>query len=342
MKSKPKVSIVVPVYNAEKYLNECLDSIINQTLKDIEIICVNDGSKDSSLDILNSYAEKDERFIIISQENQGAGEARNHGMSVATGEYIIFLDSDDFFELNMLEELYESAIKYCSDLVICGYYTFNTGHTSKPVDDFLNFDMVPLKTHFSSTDIEKYILNFSNSIIWNKLFKLSTIEKYNLRFPCICRMEDFYFNKSFCGLCDIISVVPLPLVHYRTNNSNSLSSNIIESPTDFLISLESIKETLLKFNRYENIKQSFVNLALSTSAFFLWVYKGLDQQIYEDISESLFNKYFDIFEITNKPKSYFYKENEYKAYIYYSRDRKINKLRTKFPLMYKIVKLIWK
>ena len=96
----PKVSVIIPVYNVEKYLRECLDSVVNQTLKDIQIILIDDGSTDSSLGICKEYAQKDNRIKIIEQKNQGAGAARNRGMSEAKGDYLYFLDSDDFLELN--------------------------------------------------------------------------------------------------------------------------------------------------------------------------------------------------------------------------------------------------
>ena len=99
----PKVSVVLPVYNVENYLKECLDSLVEQTYKDIEIICVDDGSSDSSLKILKEYAVIDNRIIVLEQKNQGAAVARNFGLSVATGEYVSFLDSDDVFSLNLFQ-----------------------------------------------------------------------------------------------------------------------------------------------------------------------------------------------------------------------------------------------
>lgn len=108
---KIKVSVIVPVYNVEKYLRECLNSLVNQTLKEIEIICINDGSEDSSLEILNEYASKDSRFVIINQENSGQSVARNKGLDVAKGEYIGFVDSDDWVDLNFFENLYSEAVK---------------------------------------------------------------------------------------------------------------------------------------------------------------------------------------------------------------------------------------
>ena len=112
-----KVSVIIPVYNVEPYLKQCMDSVVGQTLKDIEIICVDDGSTDGSLDILREYAAEDNRIQIIEQKNAGAGAARNNGMRHATGKYLSFLDSDDFFEPRMLEKAYDLAEKDQADFV---------------------------------------------------------------------------------------------------------------------------------------------------------------------------------------------------------------------------------
>ena len=112
----PKVSVIIPVYNAEKYLRKCLNSIINQTLKDLEIVCIDDGSTDSSLSILNEYAKKDNRFVILTQENEGHPKARCAGINIAKGEYIGFVDADDFINKKYYKSLYESAKKYGADI----------------------------------------------------------------------------------------------------------------------------------------------------------------------------------------------------------------------------------
>ena len=115
----PKVSVIIPVYNVEKYLHQCLDSVANQTLKDIEIICVNDCSKDNSLDILNEYAKKDSRIKIINfEENKGPGVARNAALDIAQGEYIMFLDPDDWYELNACETAYNQIVENNNDIVV--------------------------------------------------------------------------------------------------------------------------------------------------------------------------------------------------------------------------------
>ena len=120
----PKLSVVVPVYNVENYLSKCLDSILKQTLEDIEIICVNDGSTDGSANILQDYKKKDPRIIVLEQENQGLGAARNTGIRTARGEYIGFVDSDDFIEPTMYEKLYEKACKFQLDIVLSLFLQF--------------------------------------------------------------------------------------------------------------------------------------------------------------------------------------------------------------------------
>ena len=166
MSCKPKISVIIPVYNAETYLLECLDSIVNQTLKDIEIICVNDGSTDNSLSILKEYASKDNRIKIIDKENEGQGYARKIGLDNATGEYILFCDNDDYYsELTAFEELYNYIEKVKVDVVIFNFiesyinrfvYTKNSIH-------------FPNKKNFTFIDIKDFF--FSNRVVpWSKIY----------------------------------------------------------------------------------------------------------------------------------------------------------------------------
>ena len=122
----PKVSVLVPCYNVEKYLPECLGSIVNQTLRDIEIICINDGSTDSTLDIIKSYAEQDKRIVIIDKPNEGYGKSMNRGLDVATGEYIAIVESDDWASPDMLEKLYNTACAHQADMVKAEFVFFDS------------------------------------------------------------------------------------------------------------------------------------------------------------------------------------------------------------------------
>ena len=145
-----KVSVIIPVYNAEKYLEECLDSLLRQTFTDMEIICVDDGSTDSSAEILKRFQEKDRRIRVLFQENQYAGIARNNGMKIAQGEYLLFLDADDFFEDTLLEKIYSQGKKMGADIVLFGAKQYNRkmGCVS-PASWYLKTAAVPEENPFS-------------------------------------------------------------------------------------------------------------------------------------------------------------------------------------------------
>ncbi len=176
----PKVSVIVPIYNVEQYLRECLDSIINQTLKDIEIICVNDGSKDNSLNILNEYAAKDARIKIIDKENAGYGHAMNVGLDNATGEYIGIVEPDDYITPKMYETLYDLAISNNLDFIKSDFYRFKGSN-----------DNIELFYNQLSKDVSYYnrVLNVNEEIkpyyfimnTWCGIYKRDYIEKYHIR-----------------------------------------------------------------------------------------------------------------------------------------------------------------
>ena len=184
-----KVSVIVPIYNVEKYLRKCLDSLVNQTLKDIEIICINDGTKDNSVNIVNEYLQKYPNVILINQENQGLGMARNNAMKHAKGDYIAFVDSDDWVDLNMYEVLYNKAIETNADIVECDYRMvfenstkiknrtlFGSLHTWK------KFPIVCGKV-FDWKFVKKELFDGLRCMVWNRLYKRRLIFDTHLTFP---------------------------------------------------------------------------------------------------------------------------------------------------------------
>lgn len=178
----PKVSIIVPIYNARDYLNKCIDSIINQTEKDIEIILINDGSTDNSEEVIKSY--KDKRIKYFKNKNQGIGKTRNFGISKATGEYIMFIDSDDYLSKDACKELYIKAKKEDADMVVCDFY--------KDTDGFLEEVILPsFKT--SSLDKNKELLLNINLAPWNKIYKTWLIKDNNIKFVENLKYEDAPF-----------------------------------------------------------------------------------------------------------------------------------------------------
>ena len=223
---QPKVSVIVPIYNAEKYLRECLDSVVNQTLRDIEIICVNDGSTDYSLGVLKDYEKKDDRIRVFSQENAGAGIARNHGLKHAKGEYVSFVDSDDWLELDALEKTYQNAKVNDSDLVF-----FNAiEHYPDRVRNRICFpdNAEYAKGIFSYKDNRNLVLN-SSLVVWNKLHRTKFLRDHNLQFQDFPVNEDVPFHIQSTLLAERITYVPENLYHYRRDEPGSLQSTTVKS-----------------------------------------------------------------------------------------------------------------
>lgn len=224
--TETKVSVVIPVHNAEKYLPQCLDSVLSQTLREIEVICVDDGSTDRSLEILRKYARKDERIRVIRQENSGAGAARNRGMNSASGKYMIFWDADDFFRPDALARLYRQAEKYQAQICVCGARIYDESEKKTfPAAQYLVIERIPDKQPFSRRDIGKYLFNFSSAVPWNKLFRRSFVEENHLQFQTLRKANDVYFVLSALYRAERIAIVPRSLINYRYFNETSLTGS---------------------------------------------------------------------------------------------------------------------
>lgn len=263
-----KVSVIIPVYNGEEYLRQCLDSVVSQTLKDIEIICVDDGSTDSSLDILKEYQEKDSRFRYYCQQNLYAGIARNLGKSHASGEYLVFWDCDDFFEPEALECLYNRAKETDADICVCGANRyFNDTEKTVPHPGYLKTDKVPEEDTFSR-DTNPYILNFTTAVPWNKIFRRSFVEREKLDFQGVRNGNDIYFVSTALCLADRVSVVDKALVNYRVNRGQSLVGSLSKSPLTPLKAWAAVAEELEKRNAFP--EQSFVNRMLASAVLSLF------------------------------------------------------------------------
>lgn len=224
MQEEVKISIIIPVYNVEKYLHECLDSIINQTFTDIEIICVDDGSTDKSSEILEEYEQKDKRFTVISQPNKGVSAARNRGMQQAKGKYIMFVDSDDWLAHNACEQAYKAATGNDCDMLLFSHNKF----TDQTCTSDGRLQDLYIELEGKSTTFEKSAENIVISPCepWAKLYKVEFLKKYNLKFPInIQAGEDRVFYINACLHANSISVLYENLYYYRQNTENSLSKN---------------------------------------------------------------------------------------------------------------------
>ena len=209
----PKVSVIVPVYNTEKYLEKCLDSLTGQTLKDIEIICVNDCSTDNSLAVLQKYALSDDRIKVIDfKENKGAAIARNTGIDAATGDYIGFVDSDDFVDLDFYEKLYNKAVETGADAVKGKLYLFNIQKQEKYLEPWIDIN----------DDVKKHLAYFYFTFT-TAIYKREFINKNAIRFlEELIHFEDPYFTiKAGCYYNKLI--IDDTACYYYTNNPESTS-----------------------------------------------------------------------------------------------------------------------
>ena len=257
----PIATIVVPVYNTSQYLNQCVESLINQTLKDVEFIFVDDGSTDDSVKILQQYQGLDHRIKIKQQNNLFAGVARNHGMEEASGKYIIFLDSDDFFDLNMLKKTYDCAEKNHVEIVMFGYRQYDDSSKKITYQKQSLWNFYP-KDVFSAEDLGDNIYSICNSAPWNKLFLREFINEHHLRFEALKKSNDTYFVHMAIALARRIIFMNKNFVNYRISNPNSLQGSRILDRRAFIESGLSVKKGLLKVEKYHGvIKESEIKYA---------------------------------------------------------------------------------
>ncbi len=213
----PKISVIVPVYNVEVFLKDCLDSLVNQTLNDIEIICINDGSTDNSLDILNDYAEKYKRIIVYSQENAGISSARNKGLELAKGEYISFVDSDDWISKDFYEKLYEKAASNKADIAAGNIEYYQEGKFIK--DNYLSKKTFALDKNVISSINDKQKFTYS-VVVWNKIYKRELIKNTGLKFPAGMKFEDNFFTFLIIFSASVIVTESSVTYYYRINKNS--------------------------------------------------------------------------------------------------------------------------
>ena len=256
--SNIKVSIIVPVYNVEKYLEECIDSLVKQTLQEIEIICINDGSTDKSNEILNDYKSKDSRIIIIDQDNMGQGTARNRGIEYAHGKYIQFLDSDDFLEQNCCEKLYNIMEQYEVDIACFQFYINYESNLEQEENDITYYS----QKYKGLYEIKYDMLQSLDCNCWNKIFKRSFINDFNIRFPEGVHFEDNVFFWYYMTSAKYIYFIDDKLMTYR-RRSNSFMSDIYNYKFKNIDDFISAKELIYKYISASNILNSCINMFIN-------------------------------------------------------------------------------
>ena len=236
----PKVSVIVPIYNVEKYLEKCINSLLSQTLEDIQIILVNDGSKDNSGNIAKEYEKNNkDRVIYVEIENGGLSDARNYGLKYATGDFIAFLDSDDYIEKNAYEEMYNKAIEENADYVECDF-----------IWEFPNKIRVDKQYPYKN---KKEMLSFVRVVAWNKLIKRQLITDNNLEFPKGLRYEDVEFTYKLIPFINKFAYVDKPFIHY-VQREGSIANVQNERTAEIFTVLDNVIEFYKKNNIYEKYR----------------------------------------------------------------------------------------
>lgn len=247
----PKVSVIIPIYNTEKYLVACLESVLSQTLRDIEIVCVNDGSTDGSLQILQEFAAKDCRVKIIQKENGGLVSARKAGVMVASGEYVGYVDSDDYVEANMYEILYAAAKEYQVDMVTCGYYlegNYTTEHHDTVNAGLYERDFMGNLRENTIYSMEKYETGLRGAL-WCKLFRREILTDVQMQIPeSISIAEDKMCLLHYILHCESVYIMKEALYHWCIHQeSMSHKANL-----NYLVCVNEVYKYLCDLYEHEN------------------------------------------------------------------------------------------
>lgn len=250
------ISVIVPVYNVEKYLQECINSILNQTYSYLEILLIDDGSTDGSSKLCDEYALLDERVKVIHKQNEGLGLTRNTGLKFATGKYVLFVDSDDYLARDMVETLYKFASEQDCDLCLCGYYRVYLEHLTQ-------FNLPYNDTVFENEEVIHQVLlemvcslpkakkdHLLSMAVWASLFKRELISRFHLSFYSERDYisEDILFNIDFLKNAKKVGMINHPLYYYRQSNVDSLTHQVRQDEMDRqIIQIEKIRDSLSQF-----------------------------------------------------------------------------------------------
>lgn len=260
--SKISISIIVPIYNTARFLNKCIESIVNQTYRNIEIILINDGSTDDSLDICKAYASWDSRITIIDKENEGVATARNVGLEIATGDYIGFVDSDDYIAPDMYENMLEAIRSNAADIAECGYYLCDENYAIL-YDRQLQNDI----TIGSNNCLHEY-LNKSNTenFAWNKLYRKESLR--GLRYSDYKYSEDYLFNVKAFFKCNKKVAINVNCYYHVANHSSATRQGFNINRLD---TLNAAKEALefIEENKPEYLKYVIVYILNYVRKFYL-------------------------------------------------------------------------
>lgn len=303
-----KVSVIMPIYNASNYLKPALDSILGQTLSEFEIICIDDGSTDHSLEILKEYQDSDERVRIVTETNAGPALARNNGIRRARGEYLAFIDADDFLEPTFLESLYNLAKERELDIAIARYDIFNNRSarfevaTKADHSEIFDSDSVTSKNEHPDS-----ILSSTIGSAWNKLFRRNFVEDKKLAFlPDVRIYEDVYFVVTALSLAERVGKCHEVLIHHRIHSEQSRAKMFRKYYSQVPAVYLKIKDFLMHNGMYAPLSRSYLNLSASRC---YKMFNLLSHDSKESLWNLLYDEYAEKLDWCDKDSSEFEDEN---------------------------------
>lgn len=300
----PFVSVIMPVYNAAEFLEQGLETLRNQTMRNIEVICVDDGSTDNSLEILNRYAAMDSRFRVLKQQNQFAGAARNLGLANARGEYVIFLDSDDFFARSLCEDAYFKGKVHNADVVIFGAKHYNNAEGKyKEAKWLLNNYLAPVKQPFNYRDCPDEIYRITTPAPWTKMFRREFVLEKGLQFQTLHNTNDLYFVYTAIAMAERIATLDKALVYYRVGLSSNLQTKKKRHPFCFYEAYLAWHDKLKELGILDAVRKSYVHVTLSGCMHN--VRSNSDPEAKRQVFDKLKYEAFEKLEISGYDKSYY-------------------------------------
>ena len=310
--NKCKLSIIVPVYGVEKYIDKCLNSLVKQSLKEIEIIVVNDGTKDNSQKIIDKYVKKyPDKIKSYIKENGGQGSARNYGLKKTTGEYIGYVDSDDFVEKDMYKKLYNKAKENNYDIVVCGNYNVSEDYQNKNIDAFINN---------YNTDLENIF--FGKMAVWNKIYKRDILIKNKLEFKEKVWYEDLAFTLKAIMNSNTFAFIDEPLYDYLIREGSTMNNSNVQRNLEILDAFNDIL-SYIKHNKKEEYFSKIEFLAID-HIYISAIVRVLKAEADDKVKRETINKLIDYMN-TNFPD---YKNNKY-----------INTLSKNRKIIYKLINI---
>ncbi|MDR3315972.1 MAG: glycosyltransferase family 2 protein [Coriobacteriales bacterium] len=306
------ISVIIPVYNVEGVLAETLDSVLGQTHRELEVICIDDGSTDGSRALLEQYAAQDARIRVLTQPNAGAGAARNRGLDAAQGAYLSFLDADDTFEPEMLALAYQRCKRYDADFCLFDSDEFGVERWRTAGPATINKKLLPLEQPvFDFRAIKGDVFRSMLGWAWDKLYKTAFVRAHDLRFPEQHNTEDLYFVFAGLVLAERITVLDKTLVHQRIRPSTSLSKSRARHPFDFYASLTALRDLLKREGSFQELESDYVNYALHYS---LWSLNNLPGEAFGELYDRLKTDIFANLGIADKPEEFFYNKRDFERF----------------------------